>query len=329
MPSTAAPPLRWGFLGAARIATSYAKAITGSGAGSVLAVASRDLVRARTFAGQHGIARPYGDYHALLADPEIDAIYLALPNALHAPWSIRALEAGKHVLCEKPLAANAAEARAMATAAGRAGRVLMEALMFRRHPVNLKTIELLRTGRIGQLVSMQALFHAPVGPDDPIRFSLELAGGSLRDLGSYALSFLRWAADSEPESVTAQAQAVEPGGVDLHAQAILRFPGGVLGSLACGYATPFACRYELIGTTGRLVSESGPLCAWPGGEFQVTLHDAQGETPFAVAPADAYRLMAEEFARVVQDREAPAWPLADAEANLAALDGLRSSASIP
>lgn len=319
--------LRWGFLGAARIADRYAVAIPGSNAGRVLSVASRDPARAQAFAAKHGIPRTHESYDALLADPEIDVVYIGLPNSHHAPWSIRALEAGKHVLCEKPLAADAVEARGMQAAAWRTGRVLMEALMYKLHPVNRRTIELLCGGAIGDLLSGHASFYADVPASDPIRLSRELAGGALRDLGSYAVSFLRWAAGKEPLAVAAQAQLVCEGGVDLQSQGLLTFPGGVLGSIGCGFASPFVCSYELIGTKGRLVADNGPLCAWPGGEFSVRHMDLDGKTTdHAVPPADSYSLMAEEFARAVAS--GGTGDIQDAVANLNVLDSLRASAGI-
>lgn len=320
--------LRWGILGAGRIAGTYATAIGASENGEVVAVGSRDRAKAAAFARQHGIATAHGSYGDLLADPGVDAVYVALPNGLHAEWSIRAAAAGKHVLCEKPLAANAAEGAAMKEAFAGRGLLLAEALMYRRHPVNRMAVGLLHEGRIGPLVAMNATFYCGAGGDDAARLSAALAGGALRDIGSYCVSLLRWAARAEPAAAVARGVENVPGGVDVQMAGVLHFPGGVLGAFGCGYELPFVCRYELIGRDGRIVADGGPLCAWPTGEFTINVWTGDRREDIAVPPANHYQLMAEEFAAAVLDGRPPAWPIDDALANLAVLDQLRAAAGI-
>lgn len=316
--------IRWGFLGAARIAKSYTAAIRASRNGELAAIAARDPVRARAFAEEEGIPRVVDSYEDLIADSGVDAVYIALPNALHAEWAIRALRAGKHVLCEKPLATCAEDARRMRDAASEAGRLLAEGIMYRLHPVNETAIGMLRSGRIGSLVAANATFFAPVGEDDPIRFSAELGGGALLDLGFYCVNLLRWAAGCEPVEVHG-VQENHPAGVDFWTAGAMRFPSGALGTLTCAYGTPFACRYELVGRTGRIVCDGGPLCAWPGGEFSVEFYPESGEPEVRkIPPANHYQLMAEAFADAALGLAPLPWDLAESIANLGTLDRLRA-----
>ena len=313
--------LRLGILGAARIAEAYIKAVTDSRNVVVQAVASRSLEKAAAYATKHGIPKAHGSYEALLADPEVDAIYVALPNGLHAEWSIRSAEAGKHVLCEKPLAANAAEGRAMEEAFSKRGLQLSEALMYRRHPLNQKAMALLREGRMGDLVAVHASFFAPVSESDMARHSLELAGGALRDLGSYCVSLARWAAGAEPGQVSAHAVR-SPGGADVRTGGSLLFPGGVMATFGCGFGTAFSCMYEFVGTKGRLLADRGSLCAWPGGEFKIQLWSGDNFEEIAIPPANHYQLMAEEFADAVLQGKPLLFPVSDSIANLEVLDRL-------
>ncbi len=190
----------------------------------VVAVAARDAARAEKFAARHGIPRVHKSYAALLADDSIDAIYNPLPNGLHAEWSIRALEAGKHVLCEKPIAANAAEAAQMAEAAERAGRVLTEAFHWRYHPLAARMREVVQT-ELGEVRHIEAMLCFPLPLFNDIRYSWELAGGAMMDAGCYTVNMVRWLAGAEPEVVGAQARLARPN-VDRYMRAELRLPGG-------------------------------------------------------------------------------------------------------
>ncbi len=223
-------PLTLGILGAARIAPSAlvrpAARVDGV---EVRAVAARDVTRAGRFAAKQRIPRVHAGYDALLADPEIEAVYNPLPNGLHCEWTLRALAAGKHVLCEKPLASNEEEARRMADAAERAGRVLMEAFHWRYHPLAARLREILDSGEIGAVCHIEVATCVPMPLPGNIRFRYDLAGGSMMDIGSYAVSILRFLAGSEPEVLSAEARTSSPD-VDRWMRAEHRFPDGTTGT---------------------------------------------------------------------------------------------------
>ena len=213
------------------------------------AVASRDAGKAEHFAAQTGIPRHLGSYEALLADPQIDAIYNPLPNSLHAEWSIRALESGKHVLCEKPLAATASEARAMFDTARRLGLHVVEGYPYRAQPQTLKLQELLNEGALGKVQLMHASFGFTLRDGPNIRLDSALAGGALMDVGSYTVSLARMIAKERPKRVNALAQWTEAG-VDRTLAATVEFPGGLLMQLGCSFATALHRQALIVGTEG-------------------------------------------------------------------------------
>ncbi len=236
MSSTSQVPLRIGVLGAARIARLFVEAVKPSSKIVVTAIASRDAERAAAFARDTGIPRVHPSYDALFADPEIDAVYVPLPNNLHAQWSIRAVEAGKHVLCEKPLAASAAEARAMFDAAKRNGVYLVEAYPYRAQPQTLKLRELLAAKAIGHVQLIQASFGFPLTDMANIRMDPTLAGGALMDAGSYPVSLVRTIAGAAPFRVHAMSRRA-PSGVDATTLATMEFQDGVLAQISCSFST--------------------------------------------------------------------------------------------
>ena len=246
--------VRIGILGAARIAPMAlirpAREIEGV---SVVAVAARDPQRARAFASRHGIGRTFDSYDALIADPEIDAVYNPLPNSHHCAWTIRALEAGKHVLCEKPLAANAREAEEMAAAARRTSRVLMEAFHWRYHPLAQRMRDIVASGELGARRHVEANFCIPLWIPGDIRYRLDLAGGALMDTGCYAISILRLLAGEEPTVVDARAKLSSPD-VDRFMEADFRFPDGSTGRITCSLFSRAVLRTsaELRGDRGRM-----------------------------------------------------------------------------
>ena len=244
-------PLRLGILGAANIARAFTSGVAPSKIVTVAAVASRDGSKAQRFAQDCGISRFHGSYEALLADPEIDAIYNPLPNSLHAEWSIRAVEAGKHVLCEKPLAMNAAEARGMFAAAAKAGRHLVEAYPYRAQPQTLKLAELLGQGAIGRVRLIRASFGAFFTDETNIRLKPEVGGGSLLDAGSYSVSLALLAAGERPNRVNAMARWSETG-VDLSVAATLEFPGGALAQISSSFAAAFHRQALISGDAGTI-----------------------------------------------------------------------------
>jgi xylose dehydrogenase (NAD/NADP) len=244
MTSASTPRLSIGVLGAAKVARSFIEGVRPSRKVAVTAVASRDVDRAREFARETGVGTVHSTYEALLADPQIDAIYNPLPNNLHAEWSIRAAEAGKHVLCEKPLAASAAEARAMFDAARRNGVYLVEAYPYRAQPQTLKLQGLLRANAIGRLQLIYASFGFPLADSANIRMNPALAGGALMDAGSYPVSLIRTVAGERPRRVHAMARWADSG-VDLTLVGSIEFGGGLLAQVSCSFATA-RHRYALI-----------------------------------------------------------------------------------
>jgi predicted dehydrogenase len=225
--------LRIGILGAARIAPmALIRPAQHVPEAVVVAVAARDPQRARAFAAKHGILRVQPSYEALLADPEVDAVYNPLPNSLHCEWTIRALHAGKHVLCEKPIAANAVEAERMAAAARETGRVLVEAFHWRYHPLATRMKEIVDSGELGSIRHIEAHLCIPLLLPRDIRYRLDLAGGATMDTGCYAVSILRYLAAAEPEVVHASARLSSPG-VDRWMRADFRFADGRTGHITC------------------------------------------------------------------------------------------------
>jgi xylose dehydrogenase (NAD/NADP) len=243
--------LRMGILGAANIARLFVDGVRPSLKVAVAAVASRDAERARKFASETGIARVHPTYEALLADPEIDAIYNPLPNNLHAEWSIRAANAGKHVLCEKPLATSGAEAREMFDAATRNGVQLAEAYPYRAQPQTLKLRELLKDNTIGRLHLIQAAFGFPLTDPSNIRLNPALAGGALMDAGCYPVSLVRTIAGERPTRVHAIARWSESG-VDRTLVASIEFASGLLAQISCSFATARHRHAFVAGAAGSI-----------------------------------------------------------------------------
>jgi predicted dehydrogenase len=246
--------LRLGILGAARIVPTAllgpAKAVQEV---EVRSIAARDPVRATRFAARHGIPGVAESYEALLEDPAIDAIYNPLPNSLHAVWTLRALEAGKHVLCEKPFTANAAEAQQVADTAARTGRVAMEAFHWRYHPLAARMLEVIASGELGQVRHVETSMCIPLPLPGDIRYRLDLGGGATMDTGSYAISMLRHLAGAEPEVERAEARLSSPG-VDRWMRAELRFADGRTGRITCSLWSS-----TLLDISALVVGERGSL----------------------------------------------------------------------
>ncbi len=246
--------LRIGLLGAAKIAPAAiinpAKACPEA---SVVAVAARDIARARAFASRHGIPRSYDSYSALLDDPEIDAVYIPLPNGLHGEWAIAAAKAGKHVLCEKPVAANADEARAMAQAANERGRVLMEAFHYRYHPLAQRMADIVASGELGRIEHIHSTMWFPLPLFGNIRYRFDLAGGAAMDAGCYAVHMARLVGGPDPEVVSARARLRDPN-VDRAMDAELRFKSG-----AVGHVSVSLWSHNLLGISLRVVGSEGEM----------------------------------------------------------------------
>ena len=281
--------MRWGILSTARINRKLLAGAREAAGVEVVAVGSRDRERGEAFAAEHGIARVHGSYEELLADPDVEAVYLPLPNALHVPWSVRALQAGKHVLCEKPLARRAADVEAAFDAAERAGRLLMEAFMWRYHPQTETLVRL--ASEVAPLRVVRASFGFPLPVEDRgnVRLQEDLEGGALRDVGCYCVSALRLLC-GEPERV--RGEAVARGGVDGRFAGVLRFAGDVLGSFDCGFDVPPLGRIEVVGEGGILVAED----PWHGRTPRLT---RDGED-VPVEAVDPYALELEDFSAAIR-----------------------------
>jgi D-xylose 1-dehydrogenase (NADP+, D-xylono-1,5-lactone-forming) len=247
--STPIAPLRLGILGCARISRrGLIPGIQQSDHGQLVALGSRDEALARAWAGEFHIARAWGSYEAVLADPEVQAAYIPLPNELHKPWVLAAADAGKHVLCEKPLALDAAEATLMVEHCRKRGVILMEAFMWRHQPRTAALRRLVAEGKIGALRLVRTSFSFPIDAAD-WRLDPARGGGALWDVGCYGVSTARLFTASEPEACHALAHLGQTG-VDLSLTAELAFPGGVIAQVDCSFEQPFRCCFELVGTEG-------------------------------------------------------------------------------
>jgi predicted dehydrogenase len=323
--------LRWGVLSTASIGrVKVIPAIQKAPHCEVVAIASRDGARARSVAGELGIPSAHRSYEALLADPEVEAVYIPLPNHLHATWAVAAAEAGKHVLCEKPLALSAADAERMIEVADRAGVLLMEAFMYRLHPSWVAVRELLASGRIGPLVGVQSWFS--YFNDDPvnIRNIVDVGGGALYDIGCYSVNLSRMLFGAEPDRVEGMIVRDPVTGTDVVTSGILGFGSGIA-SFTCSTRAEDDQRVDVYGTSGRISVEI-PFNIPPDRPTRIFV-TAGGDPPVApltetltFATADPYTVEADAFATaVLEGRAAPVLP-ADAVANLRVIERLVASA---
>lgn len=315
--------LTWGILGCARISRrGLIPGIRRSALGRLAALASRDASAARAWADEFAIPRAHGSYEELLADPEVQAVYIPLPNELHRPWTFAAADAGKHVLCEKPLALDAAEAAAMVDHCRSRGVVLMEAFMWRHQPRTRAVAGMLADGLLGELRLIRSSFSFPIDPGD-WRLDPARGGGALWDVGCYGVSTARLFARAEPESISARAR-FGPTGVDLSLAATLGFPGGVLAQVDCSFEQPFRCTYELVGTRGSIEVPDAYL---PPERPSAVLRTIEPDStrPLDFDGRDQYAAMVDAFAQAVATRSlAP--PAEDGLAQMRALDAILNAA---
>lgn len=311
--------VRWGVLGTGSIAHT----VVGANPGVFVAAASRDVAKASAL----GLAQSFGSYEELLACESVDAVYVALPNALHAEWSTKALEAGKHVLCEKPFVSTRAEAERCFDAADQAGRQLTEGFMWRLHPQTTLARRLVADGAIGELAHIRATLRQHIEPGD-IRLSAALDGGALSDVGCYCLSAMRLFG-GEPHRLTAEAVFDE---VDIRFAGLLRLPGGVLGTFDAGLDLPRADELELIGTQGSIRIPDPWICR--GGALEVTRKgttelmtvDPAGEWDLSGAEADPYRIEIATMSEAIVQGRPVEFGRADAVAQATAYEALMRSA---
>jgi xylose dehydrogenase (NAD/NADP) len=321
--------LRWGVLGAARVARRRViPAIQASSNGQVMALASRDPQKGRAVATELSIGRVHGSYEALLADSDIDAIYNPLPNALHAEWTVRAAVAGKAVLCEKPLARDAAEAARMVEACARHGVPLMEAFMYRFHPQNVRVRALLAQGAIGEVGQVRAGFGLRLDPWDPanVRLQRALAGGALMDVGCYAVNASRMVFGEEPLRATAWRDYDEGCGVDVALAGVLEYPRRRFATIDCSFKAGYSGWYMVIGSAGTI---EVPRAFTPQlDDTVIVITDAQGKRHEERLPGiDQYRLMVESFAAAVLAAAPVPYAPDDGVRNMRAIDALARAAA--
>ncbi|WP_159886231.1 Gfo/Idh/MocA family protein [Paenibacillus puerhi] len=320
--------LRWGVLGCAAIAfRAVIPGIKQSELGELAAIASRSLEKAQEAAAREGIPQAYGSYEELLADESIDAVYIPLPNHLHREWTIKAAQAGKHVLCEKPAALTAEETEEMVAACAEAGVVFAEAFMYRHHPRYRMIRDVIASGEIGELRAIRGSFTFNSSANSGnVRFNRDMGGGSLYDVGCYPISAARYVLGQEPEAVTVQAFfSPQHDEVDMMASGLLEFPGSVALTFDCGMWAAGRNTLEILGTDGRIELQSayvGPTDA--GANFFVT---AKGERREVEVPVvNHYALQADSFARSVLAGEPVAFDPSDAVLNMKVLDACLESA---
>ncbi len=313
--------LRWGLLSTAAIGDRIVEAARHTPLAEVVAVGGRDRARAEAWAGSRGVGRVHGTYEGLLADPEVDAVYVALPNALHAEWATRAAQAGKHVLCEKPLGLRPEAVAAAFDAADAAGVVLTEAFMWRHLPQTARVRELLAAGAVGEVRLARASFSFTLRREADVRLDPALGGGALLDLGCYCVSALRLVAGAEPVRAGGERLA-GPTGVDLRHTGSLAFPGGVLGLLDCGFDLPGRAGLEVVGSEGVLLVDDPWIAARPRVELRRGARTEVEELEWA----DAYRLELEDVARAAADGRAPLLGRDDALGQARALAALHRAA---
>jgi xylose dehydrogenase (NAD/NADP) len=314
--------LNWGLLSTARINRALIKPLRASKRTRLLGVASRRISSAQAFAREWDIPRACGSYEELLADPEIDVIYNPLPNHLHAEWTIKALRAGKHVLCEKPLALSLEEVDAMIAASQESGRILTEAFMYRHHPQTLKVKELVDSGALGDLQLIKGAFTFTVKRQDDFRLIREMGGGSIWDVGCYPISYARMIVGEEPAEVFGW-QVEGLGGSDVSFVGQMKFGNGVHAQFDSGFKSPLRSRIEIVGSFAVL---DIPNPFKPGLQTEMTItRDGVKET-MKVQGQELYLGEVEDMCDAVLDGKPPRISLADSRGNVAAILRLLESA---
>lgn len=338
--------LRWGILGTGNIARQFAQAMGHSRRGELTAVGSRSSSVAQAFAAANKVPQSHGSYEAVLGDAGIDAVYISLPNSLHHEWAIKALRGGKHVLCEKPIAATREQAAEMFDVARRSGQVLVEAFMYRSHPLTAAWLEAIREGMIGQALLVRSSFcFCTRQRQGNIRFSRELAGGALMDVGCYCISLSRLVAGAEPVATTVSAGLSETG-IDEVTAGTLRFADGMVASFTCGMTVHADNSASICGTRGYIevpipwkppireaafvLSTSVPPVIDTGAKLEsVPLPGSNPKRVMSVdSPGPLLALEADNLADVVLDGAAPSVSEADSLGNMAVLDEMRRQAGL-
>lgn len=320
--------IRWGIISTAKIGRKQViPAIRASQNGQLVAIASRDLNKARALADSIGAERAYDSYEALLADPNVDAVYNPLPNHGHAPWTVAAMRAGKHVLVEKPMALNAAEAQAMVDEAHTAGVWLMEAFMYRYHPQHAVAREIIARGALGPLTTIDSSFSYSMAYTDAtnVRLAPEMGGGGLWDVGCYCVHCIRWLSGQEPDAVSGFATN-GASGVDEVFVGALHFASGLLAHFDSGLRSFGRQQYTVTGVQGRLqVADAFRPDERPG-VVQVVYKDRDNPETISVPATNQYTLMVEDFADAILSKRPPRFDPEDGVQNMRVLDALAQSA---
>ncbi|MBA3749115.1 MAG: Gfo/Idh/MocA family oxidoreductase [Solirubrobacterales bacterium] len=314
--------IAWGVLSTARIGARLIEGASKTDAAEIVAVGSRSSKAARAFADAHGVPRAHGSYEALLADPEIEAVYIPLPNSMHVDWTLRALKAGKHVLCEKPMDRRPAQVERAFALAQTCGLVLSEAFMWRHNPQTARLRELLDAGAIGDLRLVRAAFSFMLADEVDVRLDPALHGGALMDVGCYAVSGARFVAGGEPLRVMAEV-VTGPTGVDMRLTGVLRFEHDVLATIDCGLDMTARSELEVTGTEGRIVLADPWHCVAPG----IVVERGYEREVVEVAPADSYRLELEDIGAAIRGERKPLLGRADAVGQARAIQALYRSAA--
>ena len=314
--------LNWGLLSTARINRALIPPLRASKRNHLLAVASRTQESADKYAREWKISRAYGSYEALLTDPEIDIIYNSLPNRLHAEWTIKAVEAGKHVLCEKPLALNVDEVDAIKSAARKHGRVVEEAFMYRHHPQTLKVQELAKSGSLGTLKLIRGSFSFVLSREGDVRLDPALGGGSIWDVGCYPISYARAVVRENPLEVFGW-QVTGPTGIDETFVGQMRFANGVHAQFDCSFVIPFRSFMEVVGSEGTL---NIPRPFKPGVDEKIYLTRGDKTETVKIKGQELYLGEVEDMADAVLLDHEPRISLDDSRANVAVISALLESA---
>ncbi len=314
---------RFGLLSTAKINLEILAGAADSDIVDIVAVGSRDLARAEAYAAEHGLARAHGSYEALLADPEVDAVYISLPNGLHHPWTLKAVAAGKHALVEKPYTRRPADVDEAWNAADAAGVTVMEAFMYRHHPQTLRVKELVDGGAIGRLLAVKSTFTFPLGDLSDVRAQPDLDGGALMDVGCYTVSGARLLA-GEPISVLAE-QVTGSTGIDMALHGTMRHANDVVSQFEATFLAQRRQDLEVVGTEGVLVVEAPWRADW-GGTVTITRHDGSVET-IEVETTNPYRLELEDLAGAVTEGRPARLGRIDALGQARAIEALYRSAA--
>lgn len=316
--------LRWGLISTARINQRLIKSLRSSDRNELVAVASRSAYKAQAYATEWGISLAFGSYQAMLDDPTIDVVYNSLPNSLHAEWSIKALKAGKHVLCEKPLATTLEEVDQMQSAARETGKHLAEAFMYRHHPQTINVKELVDSGILGQIRLVKGEFTFSIRNEEDVRLDPDLGGGSIWDIGCYPISYARFILGDEPKEVFGW-QKSGGSGVDEGFVGQMRFAGDIFAQFDSGFRSPYRSRIEIVGNEASMIIPS-PFNPGLNAEIQI---DRGGEIESIAMPQmELYMGELEDMADVILNGSSPRISLEDSHNNVRSILALLRSAEL-